>query len=519
MVSAWAMDYLWKYQDANNVVPISMGTTPSNVSNRSTSSDTDMVLAPYARLLEPNVAEAKASLHGLSCCVQMGYTVITAFSDCQRVVLAVNRRGPCPNEFGIVLNDIHHIRNSFSSISLSHCNRSKNYIAHSLAKRALDLDEARCGSRTCPCLNLLIVSSFQAAYCPQADPAFQVPVEKEKIMLKSMLGCCKVYISESRNRAALESIERAAKLFPKAPIINKFVDETYNRVGYTLVSNGSHPRLGIVDHICFHPLLSTSLGQAANIAKSLAADVGYGLQVPTFLYGAAHGEGRTLDTIRRELGYFKPNSSGNQWVGGLKQESLALKPDEGPPHVIPTKGVIVIGATRWVDNYNVPVFSTNLSAIRRIAKGVSGRGGGLPSVQAMALAHGETVIEVACNLLDPNNVGGDRVQLEVERLAKEEGISVGKGYFTDLSQEKIIQNYLKLDSALAEESNSLPLGNIADGCSKSHCKDVITKDCEDKEPTDLGYNYDNENSSSFQQESGAAYLVPKHHQKLHWGYE
>ncbi|KAM6567259.1 hypothetical protein CsatA_026387 [Cannabis sativa] len=56
-----------------------------------------------------------------------------------------------------------------------------------------------------------------------------------------------------------------------------------------------------------------------------------------------------------------------------------------------------------------------------------------------------------------------------------------------------------------------------DGCSKSHCKDVITKDCEDKEPTDLGYNYDNENSSSFQQESGAAYLVPKHHQKLHWG--
>ncbi|KAF4363284.1 hypothetical protein F8388_001825 [Cannabis sativa] len=399
-------------------------------------------------------------------------------------------------------------------------------------------------------------------------------VEKEKIMLKSMLGCCKVYISESRNRAALESIERAAKLFPKAPIINKFVDETYNRVGYTLVSkldpqpssdpcplrtsvlamvkaalesidlelhSGSHPRLGIVDHICFHPLLSTSLDQAANIAKSLAADVGYGLQVPTFLYGAAHGEGRTLDTIRRELGYFKPNSSGNQWVGGLKQESLALKPDEGPPHVIPTKGVIVIGATRWVDNYNVPVFSTDLSAVRRIAKGVSGRGGGLPSVQAMALAHGETVIEVACNLLDPNNVRGDRVQLEVERLAKEEGISVGKGYFTDLSQEKIIQNYLKLDSALAEEFrfviyhehknemkafqtqlysvslNSLPLGNIADGCSKSHCKDVITKDCEDKEPTDLGYNYDNENSSSFQQESGAAYLVPKHHQKLHWG--
>ena len=130
-------------------------------------------------------------------------------------------------------------------------------------------------------------------------------------MLKSMLGCCKVYISESRNKKALESIERAAKLFPEAPIINEFEDETYNRVGYTLVSKlgpqpssepcplrtamltvvkaalesidlelhgGSHPRLGVVDHICFHPLLSASLDQAANIAKSLAVDIGYGLQ-------------------------------------------------------------------------------------------------------------------------------------------------------------------------------------------------------------------------------------------------
>ncbi|KAF4389350.1 hypothetical protein G4B88_006409 [Cannabis sativa] len=183
-----------------------------------------------------------------------------------------------------------------------------------------------------------------------------------------MLGCCKVYISESRNRAALESIERAAKLFPKAPIINKFVDETYNRVGYTLVSKlvpcplrtsvlamvkAALESIDLELHSGSHPLVSTSLDQAANIAKSLAAHVGYGLQ-----------------------------------------------------------GVIVIGATRWVDNYNVPVFCTDLLAIRRIAKGVSGRGGGLPWVQAMALALGETVIEVACNLLDPNIVGGDRVQLE-----------------------------------------------------------------------------------------------------------
>ncbi|KAI9176845.1 hypothetical protein LWI28_007787 [Acer negundo] len=252
-------------------------------------------------------------------------------------------------------------------------------------------------------------------------------------MLKLMLACCKVYISESRNKSALESIERAAKLFPEAAVVNKFEDVTYNRVGYTVVSklapqpstdscplkstvfsmvkaafenidlemhSGSHPRLGLRLALVFKPA------------------------VPTFLYGAAHEEGRALDLIRRELGYFKPNSVGNQWTGGPKSEALSLHPDEGPAQMTQAKGVIVIGATRWVDNYNVPVFSTNVAAVRRIAKRVGGRGGGLPSVQAMALAYGEDVTEVACNLLDPNKVGGDKVQLEVERLAREEATSI-----------------------------------------------------------------------------------------------
>uniref|UniRef100_A0A803QEP1 RNase H type-1 domain-containing protein n=1 Tax=Cannabis sativa TaxID=3483 RepID=A0A803QEP1_CANSA len=127
MVSAWAMDYLWKYQDANNVEPTSMGPVSSNASNRLASTETDLVLGEFNLFVD----------------AKMGYTVITAFSDCQRVVLAVNSKVPYLNEFGIVLNDINHVRNSFSSISLSHCNWSKNHVAHSLAKRALSLDEVQ----------------------------------------------------------------------------------------------------------------------------------------------------------------------------------------------------------------------------------------------------------------------------------------------------------------------------------------------------------------------------------------
>lgn len=143
------------------------------------------------------------------------------------------------------------------------------------------------------------------------------------------------------------------------------------------------------------------------------------------------------------MGYFKPNLDGNQWAGGLQSQVLPLMPDEGPAQVVKEKGVVVIGATRWVDNYNIPVFSNNIAVVRRISKKVSGRGGGLHSVQSMALVHGD-VTEVACNLLEPSKVGGDEVQHEVERLAEEEGVTAGKGYFTDISQEQIIQRYLKL---------------------------------------------------------------------------
>ncbi|WOL15121.1 hypothetical protein Cni_G23902 [Canna indica] len=324
-------------------------------------------------------------------------------------------------------------------------------------------------------------------------------------MLKSMLTCCKLYISESRNAVALELIEQAVKAHPEAVIINKFKDEVYNRVGYTIVSqiirnslfdvtplrnavfdmvkaafesidleshSGTHPRLGVVDHICFHPLAQASLDQTAVIAKSVATDIGQELQgaccfvqcrkfdlvvysidfiiylvlqnvVPTYLYGAAHEGGRTLDSIRRELGYFKPNSSGNLWTGGLKTVMMDLKPDAGPLQPSPEKGVVVIGATRWVDNYNVPVWCTDIEAIRKIARKVSERGGGLNSVQAMALAHGDNCVEVACNLLDPSIIGAYQVQCEVQRLALKEGFQVGEGYFTDFSQEKIIKMYFK----------------------------------------------------------------------------
>ncbi|XP_062009598.1 uncharacterized protein LOC133726138 [Rosa rugosa] len=306
--------------------------------------------------------------------------------------------------------------------------------------------------------------------------------KKKKTIDQSMLLCCKLFISESRNLAALDAIERAARLDPESVIVNKFEDRAYNRVRYTIVSyvlhdstgsaiysplqqtvlamaeaafgainleqhSGAHPRLGVVDDIVFHPLARASLDEAAWLAKAVAVDIGNKFQVPVYLYAAAHPTGKALDTIRRELGYYRPNFMGNQWAGWTMPGVLQEKPDEGPTTVSPTRGIAMIGARPWVALYNIPILSTDVAATRRIARMVSARGGGLPTVQTLGLVHGEDSTEIACMLLEPNQIGAERVQNRVEMLAAEEGLYVEKGYFTDHSPDMVIEKYMKLISA------------------------------------------------------------------------
>ncbi|CAN1844290.1 Glutamate formimidoyltransferase [Linum perenne] len=304
----------------------------------------------------------------------------------------------------------------------------------------------------------------------------------KKAANQSSLLCCKLFISESRNSAILEAIETAARRFPETVIVSKFPDRAYNRIRYTMVSyvvpldstgsaiysplrqtvlamaeaaygaisldqhSGTHPRLGVVDEIVFHPLARASMDEAACLSKALAADFAALFQVPVFLFGAAHPTGKALDTIRRELGYYRPNFTGSQWAGWTLPETLSLIPEEGPTHVSRTRGIAMVGARQWVGLYNVPIMSTDVSAARRIARMVSARGGGLPTVQTLGLVHGEDSTEIACMLLEPNQIGADQVQNRVESLANQQGLDVEKGYFTDFSPEMIVERYTNLIS-------------------------------------------------------------------------
>ncbi|KAL6599578.1 hypothetical protein ACP70R_045715 [Stipagrostis hirtigluma subsp. patula] len=323
----------------------------------------------------------------------------------------------------------------------------------------------------------ILVTSLQVLSCP--------PAPKAKTNLSGMhskfIGC-KLYISESRNTMAIDAIDRAARSNPQVAVISKFEDCLYNRVRYTLVSyiindsstgeviyspimkvlltmmeaafstinlelhSGAHPRMGVNDDLSFHPLGQATMEDAAWLAKQVASDIGNDLQVPVFLYGAAHPTGKSVSAIRRELGYYRPNYKGNQWAGCMLPDILPMKPDEGPTHVSHERGATTVGATPWIENYNVPVLSKDVATVRRITRRVSGRGGGLPTVQALALFHGDDCTEIAC-LLDPDHVSANQVQTVVEQIAAEQGLEVEKGYFTDITKDRIIDKYFKIACA------------------------------------------------------------------------
>jgi hypothetical protein len=133
-------------------------------------------------------------------------------------------------------------------------------------------------------------------------------------MMHSKFTCCKLYISESRNTAAIDAIDRAARIDPQVVVITKFEDCIYNRVCYTLVSyivndsstgevmynpirkvllrmteaafstielkshSGTHSRMGVNDYLTFHPFGEATMEDAACLAKLVASDIGNDLQ-------------------------------------------------------------------------------------------------------------------------------------------------------------------------------------------------------------------------------------------------
>lgn len=289
-----------------------------------------------------------------------------------------------------------------------------------------------------------------------------------------------VYISESRASVALQSLVSYSRhdisqhhhalcmqakhvAHPSAQLLSHFVDAAYERSSYCIggsaaavetavvsVANdaldrvsmlshgGTHPALGVVDHVSVNPVGETTLAEAAHVARSVATRLSK--RIPIMLYGAAREDGRSLaETRRLTRSYF---SYDRDQVSRLGEIELDL----GPKQVDPSLGLCCCGATTHVLNYNIQLHAgATRDQAKAIAASVRSRGCGcgaveedrLIGVEALALQHADGIFEVACNLLDVGKSPPDLVLARATACAARLGVRVERDYTIGLTMDQI----------------------------------------------------------------------------------
>lgn len=265
---------------------------------------------------------------------------------------------------------------------------------------------------------------------------------------------------------------------PLVHLAHHFVDKYYNRTGIYLISKnaahlcsaslrvckeafstidylqhkGSHPALGVVDHVCFSPLMNLAAfgdGIDATNAKveHLAAACDMGLAFSRSLHQQEHvdvyqyGEisqprsGRSLQSIRKELNYFSsatPSPTSNP--------SPSILPDyEGQSSLLAPKGLTCVGVTQdLVVNFNIRMtLASSLDRSKVVSVTALLR---VPNyIEALTLYRGDQ-LEIACNLRSPHveEYGTAAVLARATKLAAERGLDVDTSYCTGPSELELL---------------------------------------------------------------------------------
>mmetsp|Transcript_13293 Transcript_13293/g.21715 ORF Transcript_13293/g.21715 Transcript_13293/m.21715 type:complete len:305 (+) Transcript_13293:459-1373(+) len=195
-----------------------------------------------------------------------------------------------------------------------------------------------------------------------------------------------------------------------------------------------HPRIGVVDNICFSPLVGDGLDGCAlaarNVAKQIPAAVSTKVKTVVYGYGTV-----TLAQVRRHTPYFSRSAlSGDLDIQADRLGQLEQCASFGPEFVVPNVGYCCVGAVPYVTSFNVPLDSDDLALARKLASRIRSRSGGLAAVEAVGLCRGDGGVEVACNLLDLSVTNTVEVQKQLETLS---GL-VLQGYVVGPSWEEIL---------------------------------------------------------------------------------
>ena len=238
-------------------------------------------------------------------------------------------------------------------------------------------------------------------------------------------------VSEGR-RDALERVGDACSF----GLLDVHVDPDHNRAVFTLATRapddldrcvgqlveavvreadpgwreGVHPRLGVLDVVPFTDLSGTPHARAIAVryAHGFAQWIAVTFDVPTFLYGEADPEERSLPQLRRDA-------------------FVRRTPDFGPAEPHPTLGATAVGARPVLVAVNCELDRDDVVLARRIAGDVREQGGGLPGVRALGFElASRRRAQVSMNLTDLAATGIEEACIEVTRRARAGGADVAR---------------------------------------------------------------------------------------------
>lgn len=263
---------------------------------------------------------------------------------------------------------------------------------------------------------------------------------------------CVPNFSEGRDPAVLEPILAAIRAVPGVRVIDHSMDASHHRAVVTFVGppegaseaafraiaeakrridltrhQGEHPRIGATDVVPFVPLTGTTMADCVALAHALGERVGRELEIPVYFYEAAarRPERKNLPDVRN-IGFEKLREA--------VATDPARAPDAGPKALHPTAGATVIGARNFLIAYNVNLETGDVAIAKEIAKKVRERDGGLPGIKAMGFFLDDLACaQVSMNVCDFERTGLERVYREVERLARERGVSVRESELVGLA--------------------------------------------------------------------------------------
>ena len=182
-----------------------------------------------------------------------------------------------------------------------------------------------------------------------------------------------------------------------------------------------------------------------NLGRELASILYERHKVPILFYGKLNNV--RLADIRKKLSYFDSHTRSFQAENDIKEVETDLF---GKVLVNPQIGVICLGAVPFILNYNIRLNTTNKGEASKITKGVREKDGGLPHVEALTLQHHNGNMEVACNLLNPPEIGPEEVINRVKCLLSEINddrkderestfaLEIEKAYVTGLTEGEVI---------------------------------------------------------------------------------